>query len=400
MEKRFRTVEIGDLRPFARGGTGDCYRLDGDTILKLYYEGFPEARILREKEGARAALVAGVPTAISFDMVKVGNREGVIYEGLSGKTMSELVSQHPTRAGELGGMLAGIALSLHDAPVKVTGLPRPTEPIRAELSKISYVPEKTMANIVAFMDKLDLEIHYVHGDFHPNNVIMTDDGPMLVDMGSFSVGSPMFDLATTYFSLFESPEATAGGCSAFNGLKSSVSSIFNSIKSTATSVWNNIKTAITNPITKAKDTVKSMIDRIRSFFNFSWSLPHLKLPHVHISGHFSLTPPSVPHFSIDWYKKGGIMTSPTLFGMNGSSLMAGGEAGAEAILPLKGFYTQLAQMLDERLNMAGMERYLAIIADNSSKGIYLEDGTLVGHLLPAIDSGLAKYSMRGGRGNR
>ena len=58
------------------------------------------------------------------------------------------------------------------------------------------------------------------------------------------------------------------------------------------------------------------------------------------------------------------------------------------------------EMLDERLNMAGMERYLAIIADNSSKGIYLEDGTLVGHLLPAIDSGLAKYSMRGGRGNR
>jgi len=89
-----------------------------------------------------------------------------------------------------------------------------------------------------------------------------------------------------------------------------------------------------------------------------------------------------------------------MFGINGSSIMAGGEAGAEAILPLKGFYDQLASMLDERLNMAGMERYLAIIADNSSKGIYLEDGTLVGHLLPSIDSGLARYSMRGGRGNR
>ena len=94
------------------------------------------------------------------------------------------------------------------------------------------------------------------------------------------------------------------------------------------------------------------------------------------------------------------MTKPTMFGINGSSIMAGGEAGAEAILPLKAFYDQLSNMLDERLNMAGMERYLAIIADNSSKGIYLEDGTLVGHLLPAIDSGLAKYSMRGGRGNR
>jgi len=94
------------------------------------------------------------------------------------------------------------------------------------------------------------------------------------------------------------------------------------------------------------------------------------------------------------------MTKPTMFGINGSSIMAGGEAGAEAILPLKGFYDQLSNMLDQRLNMSGMERYLAIIADNSSKGIYLEDGTLVGHLLPSIDSGLARYSMRGGRGNR
>jgi len=95
MEQKFKTLEIGDLRPFARGGTGDCYRLDEDTILKLYYEGFPETRILQEKAGARAALVAGVPTAISFDMVKVGNREGVIYEGLRGETISELVAQHP-----------------------------------------------------------------------------------------------------------------------------------------------------------------------------------------------------------------------------------------------------------------------------------------------------------------
>lgn len=84
------------------------------------------------------------------------------------------------------------------------------------------------------------------------------------------------------------------------------------------------------------------------------------------------------------------MTSPTIFGMNGTSLMAGGEAGAEAILPLKGFYDQLERMLASRLNTSAMERYLSIIADNSSKGIYLEDGTLVGHLLPAIDNGLGR----------
>ena len=218
MEQIFKTLDIGNLRPFARGGTGECYRLDEETILKLYYEGFPESRVLREKAGARAALVAGVPTAISFDMVKVGNREGVVYERVRGGTLSELVAKDPSQAGELGGIFAGIARSLHDAPVSDTGLPRPTEPIRTELSKISYAPEETVANIAAFMDDLDLESHYVHGDFHPNNVIMTDDGPMLIDMGSFSVGSPMFDLATAYFSLFESPEATAGGRSTFNGL--------------------------------------------------------------------------------------------------------------------------------------------------------------------------------------
>lgn len=177
---------------------------------------------------------------------------------------------------------------------------------------------------------------------------------------------------------------------AFNAVKTTVSNVFNGIKSTATSVWNSIKTAITTPINAARDAVKNAIDRIKGFFNFSWSLPKLKLPHLSITGSFSIAPPSVPHFSIQWYKEGGIMTRPTMFGLNGSSLMAGGEAGAEAILPLKGFYDQLSAMLDSKLNMSGMEKYLAIIADNSSKGIYLEDGTLVGHLLPAIDSGLGK----------
>lgn len=178
--------------------------------------------------------------------------------------------------------------------------------------------------------------------------------------------------------------------SVVEGIKSTVSSAFNAVKSTATSVWNSIKSAIETPINAARDAVKGAIDKIKSFFNFSWSLPKLKLPHLSITGSFSIAPPSVPHFSISWYKKGGIMTSPTLFGINGSSLMAGGEAGPEAILPLKGFYDQLSTLLDQKLNTSGMEKYLAIIADNSSKGIYLEDGTLVGHLLPAIDSGLGK----------
>mgnify|MGYP005753720607 FL=1 len=179
--------------------------------------------------------------------------------------------------------------------------------------------------------------------------------------------------------------------SVFNSVKSTVSSIFNGIKSTATSVWNGIKNAITTPIEAAKNKVKSVVDAIKSFFSgMKISLPHIKLPHFKVTGKLSIAPPSVPHLSIDWYKEGGIMTSPTIFGMNGSSLMAGGEAGAEAILPLAGFYKQLEAMISSHLNTSAMEKYLAVIADNSSKGIYLEDGTLVGHLLPAIDGELGK----------
>lgn len=179
--------------------------------------------------------------------------------------------------------------------------------------------------------------------------------------------------------------------SVFNALKSTVSSVFNGIKSVATSVWNGIKSAITTPIEAAKNKVKSVVDAIKGFFSgMKLSLPHIKLPHFKVSGKLSISPPSVPHLSIDWYKEGGIMARPTVFGMNGSSLMAGGEAGQEAILPLAGFYKNLESILSDRLDMSGMEKYLAVIAANSSKGIYLEDGTLVGHLLPAIDSRLGQ----------
>ena len=179
--------------------------------------------------------------------------------------------------------------------------------------------------------------------------------------------------------------------SAFESVKSTATNLFNGIKSTATSVWNGIKTAIVTPIEAARDKIRSALNAVSGFFSgLKLQLPHIKLPHFRVSGTLSISPPSVPHLSIDWYKQGGIMTSPTIFGMNGSALMAGGEAGAEAILPLSGFYKQLEAMLTEKLNTSAMEKYLSIIASNSGKGIYLDDGTLVGKLLPAIDSGLGQ----------
>ena len=187
--------------------------------------------------------------------------------------------------------------------------------------------------------------------------------------------------------------------SVFNGVKNTLSSVFNGIKNTATSVWNGIKTAITTPIEAAKNTIKGIVDKITGFFSgLHIELPHIKLPHFSISGSFSLAPPSVPHLSIDWYKEGGIMTRPTIFGMNGSSLMAGGEAGAEAILPLKGFYSQLENILSSKMNTSAMEQYLAVIAENSGKGIYLDDGTLIGKLAPGLNQQLGIQKLKAERG--
>lgn len=115
--------------------------------------------------------------------------------------------------------------------------------------------------------------------------------------------------------------------SVVNGIKSTISSSFNAVKSTVSNVWNSIKTAITNPINAAKSAVSNAMSAIKRAVNVSLK-PNLKLPHISVSGKLSLNPPSVPKISVSWYKNGGIMTQPTLFGL------AGGEAGPEAILPL------------------------------------------------------------------
>lgn len=140
---------------------------------------------------------------------------------------------------------------------------------------------------------------------------------------------------------------------ALNAVKSAVTSAWNAVKSVTTSTWNAIKNAISTPINTALSTVKNVISKIRSAFNFSWSLPKLKMPHLSISGRFSINPPRVPRFSISWWKTGAIMDASTIFGMNGSTLLGGGEAGQEAILPLEPFYVRLGTMLDEKLTAIG-----------------------------------------------
>ena len=123
----------------------------------------------------------------------------------------------------------------------------------------------------------------------------------------------------------------------WNAIKDTVSNVLNGISGTVSSVWEGIKSTISGAINGAKNAVSSAIEAIKGLFNFSISWPHIPLPHFHVSG--SANPldwlsQGVPSIGIEWYAKGGIMTKPTIFGMNGNNMMVGGEAGNEAVLPL------------------------------------------------------------------
>ena len=107
---------------------------------------------------------------------------------------------------------------------------------------------------------------------------------------------------------------------------------------------NWFKNLFNDAMENAKSIVKSGIDKLRSFFNFDWSLPRIKLPHFNISGSFSLNPPRIPSFSVDWYARGGVFNSPSIIGV--------GEAGQEAVMPLErntGWISTLAQKVAERM---------------------------------------------------
>lgn len=123
----------------------------------------------------------------------------------------------------------------------------------------------------------------------------------------------------------------------WNGISSTISNVLNGISNTVSNVWTGIKNSIGDAINGAKDLVSSAISAIKGLFNFSISWPHIPLPHFSVSG--SANPldwlkGQIPRIGIEWYAKGGIMTKPTLFGMNGNNMMVGGEAGNEAVLPL------------------------------------------------------------------
>ena len=173
------------------------------------------------------------------------------------------------------------------------------------------------------------------------------------------VTSTLANIGAWFTDMFQ--KAWTGLTNIFSKLGSWFGDRWNDIQSALKEIPNWFKNLFNDAMENAKSIVKSGIDKLRSFFNFDWSLPRIKLPHFNISGSFSLNPPRIPSFSVDWYARGGVFNSPSIIGV--------GEAGQEAVMPLErntGWISILAQKLAERMPV-----------DNAPTGYSLPAGDIV-----------------------
>ena len=222
-----------------------------------------------------------------------------------------------------------------------------------------------------------------------------------------TVTNVMNGIKTTITNVWNTAKSTVSN--AINGIKTTISSGLNSAKSTVTNIFNSIKSAITEKINGAKSAVSQAIANIKSAFNFSWSLPHLSLPHISISGGFSINPPSVPHFGISWYKKAMedpfLFTRPTLFDVNPitGTAKGAGEAGDEMMYGHSNLMedirnasgtADLGDKIDRLIDL--LMKYLPQLANMQ---VVMDSGTLAGELAPAIDRRLGVTGERKGRWN-
>ena len=171
--------------------------------------------------------------------------------------------------------------------------------------------------------------------------------------------------------------------SKWESIKSAATSSWNALKSAASSAWEAIKTAMTSPIEKAQTTIKGIIDKIKGFFPIPVGniIGNIKLPHFSISGKFSINPPSVPTFSVSWYKQGGLFDSPSVIGV--------GESGPEAVVPLDKFWDAIenSNKQTEALLLRQNQILLQILSESMKEKDFRVDGMWAGRYINSMVRG-------------
>ena len=207
VERAMRQLSIEGCRLIGIGSVGKVYRLNGDTIIKVFREGTTMDEVRREITLSKEAFVRGMPTAISFDIVKVTPSSeietecfGLVYELLKAKTMSTYIKQHPNRLDACARKFADLMLELHQIEVPVGGnVPSAIERERQQVEHIRrYFPEESIDMLLGIIDSIPAGNSMLHLDLQAKNVMVQDDELMLIDMGEIGYGHPMLDLGHSY----------------------------------------------------------------------------------------------------------------------------------------------------------------------------------------------------------
>ena len=207
VERAMRQLSVEGCQVIGIGGVGTVYRLDGDTIIKVFREGTTMDEIKREIMMSKEAFVLGMPTAISFDIVNVaplteGGAEcyGLVYELLKAETLSTVVKQHPERIDELARKYADLFLQLHSIEVPAgSNVPSAIERERKQVEHIRrYFPQESVDMMLRIIDSIPAGNRLLHLDLQTKNAMLQGDELMLIDMGEVGYGHPLLDLGHAY----------------------------------------------------------------------------------------------------------------------------------------------------------------------------------------------------------
>lgn len=207
VERAMRRMVIEGCKLIGIGGVGKVYRLDEDTIIKVFREGTTMDEVRREITMSKEAFVLGMPTAISFDIVKVAPSSenltecyGLVYELLQAQTLSTYVKQHPEQLDECARKYANLLRGLHQIEVPSGGkIPSALQHERQQIEHIRrYFPKENIDMLLNIVDSIPAENRLLHMDLQTKNAMMQDDELMLIDMGEVGYGHPMLDLGHVY----------------------------------------------------------------------------------------------------------------------------------------------------------------------------------------------------------
>lgn len=226
VKKRMREISVEGCEIIGRGFYGTVYRLDPDTIVKVYASPDSLPLIENERKMAKMAFVHGIPTAISYDIVKVGDTYGSMFELLKAQTMNDLLAAQPDRADELIRKFVDVMKTVHAVELDPGTLPSAKETWLRYLEtdlQWEYISPAQYDRIRKLLNDLPESCGVVHGDFHMKNVMLVDGEPLLIDMDTLTQGSPIFDLQGVYVAYQEFLEDEPGNNLAFLGIDDALS---------------------------------------------------------------------------------------------------------------------------------------------------------------------------------